>query len=363
MTVSTTKDSKPCRATALQDWFAEILPGLPSTAPLEHFRIKLIQGDASFRRYFRAQADEISFILVDAPTEKEDSRPFLEVSRLFSKAGVIVPQVFAADLQAGFLCLSDLGDTLLWEKLNKAKHGSDELSQAGSLYQLAFEQLLNIQKISAEKNLPAFSEKLMREETDLFRHWFCEKLLGLQLDNEDRKILEQAFDVLISAAQSQQQLCVHRDYHSRNLLYQSSETLGVIDFQDAVVGPASYDLVSLLKDCYIAWPEEVIRSWALEYFRQASQAGIVSSSEEQFLRDFDLMGAQRHLKASGIFSRLCLRDRKISYLGDIPRTLSYLVQLKGKYTELDEFLDWLDSKVMQDLEDKIISAISMGNTV
>lgn len=358
MSSSTTHDDYASRANALQAWFRQILPRLPTQNTYEHFHIRLIKGDASFRRYFRAYTEQSSFILVDAPPQKEDSKPFVQVSKLYQQAGVKVPDLYVVDIDRGFLCLSDFGDRLLWEPLNSAQQTSSDFTQATALYQMAFEQLQKIQTIPVEGKLPEYSIQLMLDETSLFRHWFCEKLLGLKLKNKAEKILSQSFGKLVDVAHQQPQLSVHRDFHSRNLMVLKEGGLGVIDYQDAVLGPVAYDLVSLLKDCYITWPREQVLLWLSDYYHASLPFKSARLSEAETIRYFDLMGAQRHLKAIGIFSRLYLRDQKINYLGDIPRTLNYLTQLAGEYEELDSFLDWLGSEVMLDIEDKIVAAIS-----
>jgi len=354
--MSSTYDDYGSRTDGLHAWFRHILPRLSAQHSIEAFEIKLIQGDASFRRYFRARAGTESFILVDAPPQQEDSRPFIQITRLYQGAGVRVPEIHEADMDQGYLCLSDFGDVLLWEKLNSAQQRKSAIEDAGALYQQAFEQLHKIQSIPVKGNLPYYSVQRLNDEMQLFSHWFCEKLLGLKLSLVSEKILSQCFASLRESALAQTQVSVHRDYHSRNLMLLADGSLGVIDYQDAVIGPLSYDLVSLLKDCYIAWPREQVLSWADIYFQQIKPelAGELSASE--FIRDFELMGVQRHLKAIGIFARLYLRDQKINYLGDIPRTLAYLSELKGKYTQVDDFLHWLDDEVVQDIEDKILAA-------
>jgi len=343
------------RAQALQNWFLSLLVDLSPETEAGKFKFSLVQGDASFRRYFRAQGDQTSYILVDAPPAKEDSRQFVSIARLFAQQGVQVPVVHQADFEQGFLCLSDFGDTLLWSKLNQIQTVGLADTEATTFYHKAFEQLLLIQHVPTQK-LPLFSASLLQQEMALFRNWFCEGILNLKLNEKDDEILSQAFDLLSQSALSQKQLCVHRDYHSRNLLYlEADSSIGVIDFQDAVQGPYSYDLVSLLKDCYIAWPLSQVQSWALEYRELAVQHKLFDVEENVFLRNFDLMGAQRHLKAIGIFSRLCLRDQKITYLADIPRTLSYLHQVCAEYAELKSLHAWLEVNVMPDVETKILS--------
>lgn len=364
MSESSTKDNKQSRNKLLKSWFQSVLAEFSPKADFNDFTINLVQGDASFRRYFRAQSSKESFILVDAPPEKENSQAFVDIAKAFNKHGVRVPELYQFDLKQGFLCLSDFGDTLLWPKLKEAQSLK---ADAGPFYREAFKELLLIQQVPVG-NLPLFTEELLQQEMALFRHWFCEGLLNLSLTDQDSTVLNDAFDYLVQSATSQQQVCVHRDYHSRNLLYLEDKdpreknfnsSIGVIDFQDAVKGPFTYDLVSLLKDCYIAWPENQVKIWALEYRDLAIKQKILDAddaniADDTFLKSFNLMGAQRHLKAIGIFSRLYLRDEKITYLTDIPRTLSYLRQVTAEYSELKQLHVWLEKKVMQDVEEKIL---------
>ena len=370
MSESSTKDNNQARIKLLKGWFQSVLAEISPNAQFDDFTVNLIQGDASFRRYFRAHTQNESYILVDAPPDKENSQAFVDIAKAFSKKSVQVPSIYQLDLEQGFLCLSDFGDTLLWSKLKQAQSlGAD----ASPLYHSAFEELFLIQQVPTEK-LPVFSKNLLLREMELFRHWFCEGILNLTLSDQDNTVLNKAFNYLGQSAISQQQICVHRDYHSRNLLCIEDEVndetlidshagphIGVIDFQDAVNGPFTYDLVSLLKDCYIAWPQDQVKTWALEYRELALKQKILHVDDENiaqdaFLKSFDLMGAQRHLKAIGIFSRLYLRDKKITYLSDIPRTLSYLYQTSAEYPELNELHAWLGVNVKSDIEQKILAA-------
>jgi aminoglycoside/choline kinase family phosphotransferase len=352
------------RAQTLQNWFHSLLAELSPEAKAADFNFSLVQGDASFRRYFRVQSSKQSYILVDAPPDKEDSRKFVTIASLFKAQGVQVPTVHKVDYEQGFICQADFGDTLLWSPLKQAQTAA-RTEDATRLYHQAFEQLLSIQQVSTAK-LPLFSAELLQQEMELFRHWFCEGILKLTLSDKDNAVLSQAFDFLMQAALSQEQLCVHRDYHSRNLLcldLEENASIGVIDFQDAVCGPCSYDLVSLLKDCYIDWPLAQVKTWALEYRKLAGQQKLINVEEDKFLRDFDLMGAQRHLKAIGIFSRLCLRDQKITYLTDIPRTLNYLHQVSAEYSELNDLQVWLEVNVLPEAEKRILSFAKIGTSV
>lgn len=373
MTESSVTNSNTQRAQALQIWFRSLFPKLSTTSRADEFTFSLVQGDASFRRYFRAQNKNESYILVDAPPEKEDSHPFVSIATAFKQAGVMVPRVYEVDYKQGFMCLSDFGDTLLWEKLKQSKFSDPEGADATFYYQLCFTELLKIQAVATD-NLPAFSADLLRAEMRLFQQWFCEGILGLSLSELEQNMFAQTFDFLIKTAQSQVQLCVHRDFHSRNLMFLAKKSgtsvspssaeplIGVIDFQDAVLGPYTYDLVSLLKDCYITWPRALVNDWALQFMELIKQSTKSDIKPKEFIREFDLMGAQRHLKAIGIFSRLFLRDQKISYLADIPRTLAYLYAVSTEHPELKGFSEWLDKNVMQDVESKILAVVNRKST-
>lgn len=301
--------------------------------------IRPASGDASFRRYFRVRYADHSVIAVDAPPDREDSRPFLAVARLFGDLGVNVPKVLKADLDRGFLLVTDLGARLYLDALSE-----DTVER---LYGDALGALLVIQACGPrDHSLPPYDRDLLLREMELFREWFLGVHLGLQLSPQEHGVLDTAYAALIRSAQEQPQVCVHRDYHSRNLLVTERHNPGIVDFQDAVVGPVTYDLVSLLRDCYIAWPRERVEDWALGYQELALQSGVLTDEDEDcFLRWFDWMGVQRHLKAIGIFARLHHRDAKPNYLGDIPRTLAYVEEVTGRYAELQELHQLLTARV------------------
>ncbi len=276
---------------------------------------------------------------MDAPPEQEDCRPFIAVAALFRQQGLNVPRVLAQDLAQGLLLLDDLGERLYLSELNE--------ETADRLYGDAIQALLTLQSAPAEvvqvARLPTYDRPLLLDEMGLFRDWYLQRHLGLSLNKHDRAILDTLFSFLTDAALSQPQAIVHRDYHSRNLLV-CDPNPGILDFQDAVIGPSSYDLVSLLRDCYIVWPRERVEIWAAQYFEQAQAKGILPTAmtQAQFRRDFDLMGIQRHLKAIGIFARLNYRDHKPGYLDDIPRTLDYIRSVGAAWPELEDFLGLLD---------------------
>ncbi len=263
-------------------------------------------------------------ILMDAPPDREDCGRFADLARRFRAIGLNTPKVFAEDREHGFLALSDLGDRLYLSELDE--HSADRL------YGDALGALATLQACGPLDGLPDYDAPFLRRELEIFREWFLGGHLGLELRGEDLAGWERACDLLVANALEQPQVCVHRDYHSRNLMVVDAHNPGVLDFQDAVVGPFTYDLVSLLKDCYISWPVERVRDWALGYLQLAIQSGVVPEVEpERFLRWLDLMGAQRHLKACGIFARLDRRDGKPHYIKDIPRTLGYVRDVAGRY--------------------------------
>lgn len=341
-------DTNKLRSAALWTWFIALCQTLKLGTP--QGELQTVSGDASFRRYFRACTDQGAWILVDAPVERENSKPFVEVGQSLAAAGVKVPQVLAADLEQGFMCLQDFGSELLLSRLNtvrSANMATTENKAATGLYQQAFDELLLIQRCDPCKPaLPRFDRAMLLREMLLFTDWLCKDFLQLELSAQETALLSAVHETLIASALAQPQVYVHRDYHSRNLMLLQSG-LGVIDFQDAVVGPFTYDLVSLLKDCYINWPAELVQQWALSYLQQAQSSGIVAAMEhEEFLAYFSLMGVQRHLKAAGIFCRLWLRDGKPGYLQDIPRTLGYISTATFADATLQEFAAWLQRRIL-----------------
>lgn len=341
------------RAAELEQWFRGVLPQFDQGAVQGSLRA--VSGDASFRRYFRGVTDTATWILVDAPPERENSKPFVDVAALLAAGGVAAPRIVASDLERGFMCLEDFGDTVLWTPLDATRRAG-ALAEAGELYQGAFDELLLIQRCAADA-LPPYDDALLLREMRLFTEWFCGGLMQYQLDDEEQALLEHAYAFLAQAARAQPQVFVHRDYHSRNLMFREGRRPGVIDFQDAVRGAVTYDLVSLLKDCYIEWPRAQVNAWVLDYAAQAQRAGILATVDAQgFLRDFDLMGAQRHIKVLGIFSRLWLRDGKRGYLRDIPLTMRYLVTVLPEHPQLAAFARWLDERILPQLDAALVRA-------
>ena len=297
--------------------------------------------DASFRRYFRVTKDADSYIVMDAPPDKEDSGPFLQVARLLGGLNLNVPIILARDMERGFLLLSDLGSRLYLDAL-------PEDGAADVLYADALRALRAMQTADARlsQGLPRYDRALLMREMELLPEWFLRRHLGLQLEARERLMLDRLFDSLVDAAVSQPSCFVHRDYHSRNLLVTPESNPGILDFQDAVWGPVTYDLASLLKDCYIAWPPARVRDWVREYRDNLLEAGFkLDVTAAEFLRGFDLVGLQRHIKVLGIFARLFYRDGKPQYLNDLPRVLDYARDTAANYPETAAFAEFIVRRI------------------
>ena len=312
--------STDLRLVALNDWISGI--DAVSGSPLAP-----ASADASFRRYFRLQKGVKSFIAMDAPPTQEDSVPFVRIAGYLESMQLCAPRIIEADIENGFLLLSDLGNEQYLERLERDGESAD------ALYGDAIDALLTMQRRGGayQGALPCYDETLLRFELSLFRDWLCGTHLQLAFSDEDESNWQSCCDVLVDNALAQPQVFVHRDFHSRNLMVVDENNPGILDFQDAVEGAFTYDLVSLLKDCYIQWPAGKVQQWALDYYVKLSDSLRADISEEQFLRYFELMGVQRQLKAAGIFCRLNHRDGKEGYLKDVPRTLAYIVELGDRY--------------------------------
>ncbi len=296
-------------------------------------------ADASFRRYFRVAANGNSHIVMDAPPQQEDCRPFIHVARLFEAAGVHVPGILAQDLQQGFLLLSDLGRTTYLELLDE--------DNADALYRDAIDALVKIQLASRPDSLPPYDEALLQREMNLLPEWYVGKHMRATLNDSQRETMQRTFALIALNNLSQPRVFVHRDYHSRNLMA-SSPNPGVLDFQDAVYGPITYDLASLFRDAYITWDEERVLDWCIRYWERARKAGLpVNADFYEFYRDFEWMGVQRHIKVLGIFARLYHRDGKDGYLKDMPSVMTYLRKACERYVALTPLLRLLD-----ELEDR-----------
>ena len=315
------------RQEQLHHWLATVLAKAPySLAPAS--------ADASFRRYFRIDLNGHTLIVMDAPPEHEDCRPFVHAAEVMANAGLNVPHVLEKDLAQGFLLLSDLGDTTYLSALNAAT--------ASDLYRDASQALIKLQLASREGVFPAYDEALLTREMQLFPDWYVGRHLGHELDEAQQAMLHKTFALLNRNILAQGQVYVHRDYHSRNLMV-CDVNPGVLDFQDAVHGAITYDLVSLLKDAYIAWDEDQVLDWAVRYWQMAKKAHLpVPQDFAEFYRDFEWMGAQRHIKVLGIFARLYHRDGKDGYLKNMPLVMNYLRSVCARYVELMPLLRLLD---------------------
>jgi len=336
---------------------------LHSQFPDSSFELAPASADASFRRYFRATfADGQTRVVMDAPPQHENCRPFLHIGKLFEDAGTHVPHVYAQDLEQGFLLLSDLGNTTYLQALEKNP------DNARNLYGAATDALIHIQLASREHELPPYDEALLMREMRLFPDWYIAKHLNYTLDEKQSAKLETVFQRIIQNNLAQPRVYVHRDYHSRNLMVTEPNgharfphpnlppvgegtnekdnflfSPGILDFQDAVYGPITYDLASLFKDAYIRWEEEQVIDWLIRYWEKARKAGLpVHQDFADLYRDYEWMGVQRHIKVLGIFARLYHRDGKEGYLKDMPLVMDYLRRACARYIDLKPLLNLLD---------------------
>lgn len=299
------------------------------------FTLTTASADASFRRYFRVHLADKTLIAMDAPPTQESCVPFVQVSQFLVEAGLNAPKVVAQDLTQGFLLLSDLGDDTYLSKLNN--------ETAPELYKNATDALIKMQGISVSGILPNYDAAMLSREMQLFPDWYVTQHLKASLTPEQQVVLNNTFELLNKNILAQGQVFVHRDYHSRNLMLTTENNPGILDFQDAVYGAISYDLVSLLKDAYIGWDEEQVIDWAVRYWQPAKKAGLpIPDDFSEFYRDFEWMGAQRHIKVLGIFARLSHRDGKHSYLNDMPIVMAYLRKVCERYVELRPMLRLLN---------------------
>ncbi len=307
--------SKDLRLKQLSDWIHQYYPSAT---------IEVASADASFRRYFRVTDNGKTTIAMDAPPEQEDCTPFIDATKRLRDAGVHAPTIIKQNLEQGFLLLEDFGNTPYLDRLCPPT--------ADKLYGDAIKALLKIQTADTQ-GLPEYDEALLQQEMQLMPDWFLKEHLGITPTTEQQKVIDRILATITTSVLQQPQVFVHRDYHSRNLMILENDNPGVIDYQDAVLGPITYDLVSLLKDCYIRWPHDKISKWALaDYKKQAEQAGLLSDIKDStFIQWFDYMGLQRHIKVLGIFARLNHRDGKAHYLDDLPLTLHYVMEVANKY--------------------------------
>ncbi len=324
------------RLTLLQSWLASLGLVQADTA-------RPASSDASFRRYFRVDVLPASqtalgatLVAMDAPPPQEDVQPFINVAHLFAASGVAVPTIVAQDVEHGFLLLSDMGSTTYLSRLT--------VETAGPMYGAAIASLLKIQQHGAPGVLPDYDRATLLRELNLFPEWYIGKHMGKTLTPAQSAQLNGVFDVLLANNLSQQQVHVHRDFHSRNLMLIEGGSPGILDFQDALYGPITYDLVSLLRDAYVQWDEEMVLDWVVRYWQQAKQLGLpVNPDIDAFYRDFEFMGLQRHLKILGIFARLNYRDGKPMYMNDLPMVLDYVRKTANRYIALKPLVRLLDA--------------------
>ena len=304
--------------------------------------IEVASADASFRRYFRVTNQGETTIAMDAPPEKEDCTPFVDVTQRLLKADVHAPNIIHQDLQQGFLLLEDLGNKDYLDYLNQ--------DSANQLYDDAMQALLNIQQADT-KNLPEYDADFLMLEMQYMPEWFLQTHLGIHPSESQQETINQCLKNITLRVSEQPKVFVHRDYHSRNLMLTDHNNPGVIDYQDAMYGPITYDLVSLLRDCYIQWPNDLVEAWVLDFKQKLEQSDQLTNIDDNtFIEWFDYMGLQRHIKVLGIFARLNHRDGKSNYLNDLPLTLEYMLQVAKKYPEskplYDLFIDWeIPSKI------------------
>lgn len=322
------------RKLALANWVTQQTPA--DTHPIE---LISLGSDAGFRRYFRYQQPS-HWLAVDAPPATEDTTQFLAIAKLIAAQGVRSPRIAAADANQGFLLVEDMGNRLFFNTITP--------ENADQLYDQAIATLLQLQRCRDDVSLiPRYDRALLRRELDIFSEWFVGKLLGYELNTSEQQLLDKLFSQLEDNSLTQPQTFVHRDYHSRNLLLLDDQSLGVIDFQGALWGGVTYDLVSLLRDCYLRWPADKVKNWALDYRLRAITAGIIPNvSETEFLRWFDWLGVQRHIKVLGIFARLNLRDGKAGYLHDLPLVIRYTLEVADQYVELQAFAHWFKDALL-----------------
>ncbi|MGB8482806.1 MAG: phosphotransferase [Acinetobacter bohemicus] len=328
---------KTQREQIIHTWITSVLDS-------DQFEINFLPGDASFRRYARIKLNNKTFMLMDAPPEKEDCVPFVTIDQFFDTHGVRVPHIVAKDLQQGFLLLEDFGDVLLSTLLN------DDTVDA--YYAQSFKQLIKLQAIDGVKQFPEYSYEQLLSEMQLLTDWMLPSL-HIEPSKEEQALIKRTFAILANAALAQPQVIVHRDFHSRNLMKIEGETeLGVIDFQDAVIGADTYDLISITRDAYVQWNADQVYAWFKVFYDLLPETAKQDRDFEQFKRDADLMAIQRHIKILGIFVRLFERDGKTGYLKDLPRVMWYLLEESKPYAELQPFMQFIHAKVMPKFEAK-----------
>jgi aminoglycoside/choline kinase family phosphotransferase len=322
----------------LKTWLDEQLPALFAAqgwGAIPPATLTAASSDASFRRYFRWQGGERTFIVMDAPPPQENCKPFVDIAHLLNKSGINVPKIYAEDLTQGFLLLNDLGQKTYLDVI--------DAENADALFADAFDALLAFQQLPMDAPLPSYDVALLRRELELFPQWYVREHLGIEMDQAQLERWQRVSELLIDSALAQPKVLVHRDFMPRNLMH-SDPNPGVLDFQDAVYGPVTYDVTCLFKDAFLSWPEERVQGWLQVYWQKAQALGIpVQADFLSFLRASDLMGVQRHLKVIGIFARICHRDGKPRYLADVPRFFAYIEAVLSRRPELAELGQLLSS--------------------
>lgn len=325
------------REQLIQTWITSVLGS-------DQFETHFLAGDASFRRYARIKLNNKTFMLMDAPPEKEDCGPFVTIDEFFDNNGVRVPHIVAKDLELGFLLLEDFGDVLLSTLLNE--------QTVDHYYEQSFKQLIQLQAIDGTHHFPDYSYEKLIAEMQLLTDWMLPSL-HIQPTEEESALIKRTFAILANAALAQPQVIVHRDFHSRNLMKIEGETdLGVIDFQDAVIGADTYDLISITRDAYVQWNADRVYTWFKTFYDLLPESAKQDRDFEQFKKDADMMAIQRHIKILGIFVRLFERDGKSGYLKDLPRVMWYLLEESKPYAELQPFMQFIQAKVMPKFEAK-----------
>ncbi|MFA0996671.1 MULTISPECIES: aminoglycoside phosphotransferase family protein [Pseudomonas syringae group] len=326
------------RLQSLKVWLDEQLPALfaaQNWGAVPPATLTAASSDASFRRYFRWEGGARTFIVMDAPPPQENCKPFVDIAHLLEKSGINVPKIYAEDLTQGFLLLNDLGRQTYLDVI--------DADNADGLFAEAIEALLAFQQLPMGALLPSYNEALLRRELELFPEWYVKRHLGVEMDEAQLADWQQVSQLLINSALAQPKVLVHRDYMPRNLMI-SEPNPGVLDFQDAVYGPVTYDVTCLFKDAFLSWPQERVSDWLRTYWDQARTLGIpVQEDFAAFERASDLMGVQRHLKVIGIFARICHRDGKPRYLADVPRFFAYIEAVLSKRPELAQLGQLLTS--------------------
>ena len=330
----------------LQKWIQQSLNKRPDIVLDGGLLLTPLSGDAGFRRYYRLNSKP-SLLAVTAPANSgtsESTAYFAILSHALRQSSITVPDVLAYQATNNYMLLEDFGDRIFFNELNN--------NTADYLYRKALTELIKLQKIPQDTiNIPDYNQALLRSEMEFFREWFVGKLLGYSLSMQEQQLIDCTFTFLEEQALAQPQVFVHRDYHSRNLLVRADSAPGIIDFQDAVWGPATYDVVSLLRDCYLRWPLQKVENWAIGYADMATESEVIPKvSQDQFLQWFDTMGLQRHIKVLGIFARLWLRDNKPQYLNDLPLVLRYTIEIAERYRETRSLATWLSTFLLDSIE-------------